>query len=496
MRRRLLAITAALSVATSALAGGKGTTAAPFLKVPVNARAVGLAGSFTAVSGDATGLEYNPAGLAGLRRTDISFTYIDFLESTSFESAIVGFPFSIPGRQGADATENTFDTRRMATALRYNQFRANDEGRDVNSVQQGGISIQDQLLHFGLAMPVNSVFAIGLGVKAVHESLASETGSTYAFDTGVMWMPSSLHVGASVLNIGPSESLGNGSDPLPAQVRVGVSKPVKDFLVVADAVRGRDTVTRFSAGGEWTWKKYITLRGGVFHESDLGFTAGLGFMFQGPQKAPPAFSHRAQRPSHGTQLVFNEHRAADLLDRLNFLAADLTEHFQTSGKKPSDYQLAVVPVSGVGDRMGPALADLLGQQFYQQDAFHVIERSKIESALRDTKIPVGSDMDDASAATFGRLIGASVVAISQVTKGPSSYNIRTRLVTVDDATSQATSTAALPADVFSVETNPALPPAATSPAPSPGHMDIGFDYGLTSQGDFGFTHTLSLRLLY
>lgn len=498
MRQRafiLILASAWVGLPAAVHAGGKGTTAAPFLKVPINARAVGLAGSFTAVSGDATALEYNPASLAGLRRTDITFTYIDFLESTSFESAVVGFPFSIPGRQSSGATENTFDVRRAATAVRYNQFKASDEGRDVNSVQQGGINIQDQLFHFGLAVPVNPVFALGVGVKAIHQTLASESGSTYAFDTGLLWMPSSLHVGASILNVGPSEKLGDGSDPLPALVRVGVSRPVKDFLLVADATRGRDTVTRVSAGGEWTFKQHLMLRGGVFHESDLGFTAGLGFMFQGPQKAPPSFARRAQRPAHGTQLVFNERRAADLLDRLNFLATDLTQHFQSTGRQPSDQQLAVIPVSGVGDRMGPALADLLGQQFYQQNAFHVIERSKIESALHDTKIQVGAEMDDAGAAAFGRLVGATVIAVSQVTKGPSSYHVRTRLVTVDDATSQATASAELPADVFSVESNPALPPAA-APTASPGHMDIGFDYGLTSQGDFGFTHTLSLRLLY
>ena len=79
---------------------------------------------------------------------------------------------------------------------------------------------------------------------------------------------------------------------------------------------------------------------------------------------------------------------------------------------------------------------------------------------------------------LGRFNSATVVAVSQVTKGPSSYNVRTRLVTVDDATSQATSSASLPADVFSVETNPALPAAAPSAAGSPGHMDIGLDYAL------------------
>ena len=43
---RSLALLTALSMATApAAAGGKGTTAAPFLKIPVNARAVALGGS-------------------------------------------------------------------------------------------------------------------------------------------------------------------------------------------------------------------------------------------------------------------------------------------------------------------------------------------------------------------------------------------------------------------------------------------------------------------
>ena len=499
MIRRYFSVLISLSVAASpAMAGGKGTTSSSFLKVPVNARAVALGGTFTAVPGDVTGLEYNPAGLAGLSRTDISFTYIDYIENTSFQSAAVGFPFSLPGKKAAaEPIPNFFDTDKLFAALRYNQFRASDDARNEVGIKQGSISIQDQLFHLGLAVPVRSRLAVGVGVKSIRQELDSSRTSNFAFDTGILWLgDQGLTAGASVLNIGPAKAFEKDKDPLPLLVRLGVSRPVKNVLLVADAVRGRDTVTRVSGGGEWKLARQFSLRAGIFHESEIGFSTGLGFMFAGPQKAAPAQSRRALKPEGRSQeLVFNERRAADLLDRLNFLAAELTDHFEGSGKRPSEYQMAVLPASGAGERMGPALADLLGQQFYQQEAFKVVERAKIESALREAKIQMSSEIDDAQAAKIGRLIGASVVAVSQVTKSPSAYNIQTRLVTVEDGNAQAASNAALPADVFSVEMRQPLSAAAPA-GPPPGRMDIGFDYGLSTQGDLGLTHTLSLRILY
>ncbi len=498
--RRPLALLAALSLAASpAAAGGKGTTAAPFLKVPVNARAVALGGSFTGVSGDVTGLEYNPAGLAGLRRTDISFTYIDYLENTSFQAAAVGFPFLIPGKRGKgpEPESGAFDMRKFFTAFRYDQFRATDDARNEVGIKQGNFSIQDQLFHFGLAIPLRPRLAVGIGLKSIREELDSARASAFAADGGVLWLgDNGLTAGASLLNVGANQKFENEGAPLPLLVRVGVSRPVKSVLLLADAVRGRDTVTRVSGGGEWTVKKQFALRAGVFHESDFGFTTGLGFIFAGPQKAAPAQSRRASKPTERSQeLVFNERRAADLLDRLNFQAAELTEHFEGTGRRPGDHQLAVLPAAGAGERMGPALADLLGQQFYQQEAFKVIERAKIEGVLREAKIKITPELDDADAAKIGRLIGASVVAVSQVTRTPTSYTMTTRLVTVDDANAQAASTAAFPSDVFSVEMRQPLSSAVPA-GPPPGRMDIGIDYALSTQGDLGLTHTLSLRILY
>jgi len=485
--------------AAPAAAGGKGTTSAPFLKIPVNARAVALGGSFTGVGGDVTGLEYNPAGLAGLRRTDISFTYIDYLEGTSFQSAAAGLPFLFPGQRGKgpEPVDGNFDQRKLFTGVRYNQFRASDDARNEVGIKQGNFSVQDQLFHVGLALPIRPRLALGVGLKSIRQELDTARSSTFALDTGLLWLGRrGLSVGASLLNIGPAKAFEEESSPLPLLMRVGVARPVKRVLLVADAVRGRDTVTRLSGGGEWTPTKQLSLRAGVFHESEIGFTTGLGFMFAGPQKAAPAQSRRMQKPQARSQeLVFNERRAADLLDRLNFQASELTERFEGTGRRPSEHQIAVLPASGAGERMGPALADLLGQQFYQQQAFKVIERAKIEGTLREAKIAITPELDDAQAAKIGRMIGASVVAVSQVTKSPSAYNVTTRLVSVEDGNAQATSTAAFPSDVFSVEMR--QPIASSIPAGlPPGRMDIGFDYGLSTQGDLGLSHTLSLRILY
>jgi hypothetical protein len=53
---------------------------------------VGLGGAFSSIDGDVSALEYNPAGLVNINRTDFLASYASYIEDTSLQSFSVGFP--------------------------------------------------------------------------------------------------------------------------------------------------------------------------------------------------------------------------------------------------------------------------------------------------------------------------------------------------------------------------------------------------------------------
>lgn len=497
--RRFSFLMASLLAAGSVQAGGAGSTGAPFLKVPINARGVGMAGAYTAINGDVTTMEYNPAGLAGIQRGDISLTYIDHLEDTSFQSAGFAFPF---GKSADAATQSfAFKPGRLGGGFLFRQFSADDDARNEVGARNGSIGIRDQAFQGGISAPVNERLAFGAAVKYLSQRLDNESLTNFAFDAGVLWRGANrATLGASLLNLGPAKGYGGGEkDPLPLLLRAGAARPFGPLLLAVDLTQGRDKVTRLAAAGEGALGKYVKLRGGVFQQTgNLGFSAGLGVIVPGPLKSPPSALRRGSAPQAAptsSELVFNERRAADLLDRLNALAVDLTERFHKGGRHPADFPLVVLPAAGAGARMGSALADLLGQQLQRE--FPVVDGGRVDAAIADMGLPAA--IDDEEAARLGRILKARAVVIQQLTRSRDSYSLHDRIVLVESGDAAAAASIAFPTDSFrNGRAKSAATPAAQESAASgdQGRVDWGVDYGLTSRDDLGISHTISLRILY
>ena len=64
-----------------------GTTAAPFLEIPVGARAIGMGGAFVGTSDDVTALYWNPAGVARLNRSEAMFAHAEWIADMKFDYA-------------------------------------------------------------------------------------------------------------------------------------------------------------------------------------------------------------------------------------------------------------------------------------------------------------------------------------------------------------------------------------------------------------------------
>jgi hypothetical protein len=101
-RRQLLVVVAALGIWLNP--AGLLANDARYQDVVVGARATGLGGAFTAISDDASGLLYNPAGMADVKRANLSIsTSLYGFERTSDGAIFTGLPLTgLPRLTGSD----------------------------------------------------------------------------------------------------------------------------------------------------------------------------------------------------------------------------------------------------------------------------------------------------------------------------------------------------------------------------------------------------------
>src|SRR5437773_5804201 len=94
----LLLMLTSVSTARAAVFVGKGATGSAFLKIPISARPTSLGDAFTAEQGDVSVIDYNPAGLRGLYRIDVTAMYQAYVEDASLQSLAIGFPVDFSRR--------------------------------------------------------------------------------------------------------------------------------------------------------------------------------------------------------------------------------------------------------------------------------------------------------------------------------------------------------------------------------------------------------------
>ena len=92
MKWRISAVCCAVSLvfaSTNRLLAGdySGTTGFSFLNLPVGARATALGQAFTSVPNDVQGVAYNPACLATMAASQLSFQHLTYVEDVDSGSA-------------------------------------------------------------------------------------------------------------------------------------------------------------------------------------------------------------------------------------------------------------------------------------------------------------------------------------------------------------------------------------------------------------------------
>jgi len=278
-----------------------GTTAAPFLKIEFGARPVGRGGAFVALADDPSGIYYNPAGIAALKKVYILGGHTKWFADLNYDYAT----FILP-------------TSRINFGLWGSFLSTSFEMTTIEEPEGTGLSCDyiDGLLGFTVSLFLSNQLSLGLSGKYIQQTLHNETASTGALDVGtILKTPfKGMKLGMCLVNYGGRMQL-SGNDlvvqtdpwpdyngnpdvearlttesfPLPMAFKLGIALNLIDkeegfftsdehhLNVSVDGIHPNDGEEKIQVGCEYGFFDMLFLRGGYKVNYDTQkFTAGAG----------------------------------------------------------------------------------------------------------------------------------------------------------------------------------------------------------------------------
>ncbi len=279
MTKRLLAWTLLGLMAHGTLQASEDLIAAsafafPSVEQAASARAIALGSTYVGIAEGSAALMWNPAGLAGLTRPEISLHHNSAILDAIQEYAILGLPLGCGNA--------------LALSLNY-EDNGVFEGRDANGAVTSDYSARAYGVGLGWGVALGGDISVGLGAKFNNRDLAGTSTGAFAGDLGILWSPSPLFtLGAAYTNIG----LEVQSRQLAQAVRVGVSSMIDKgtdtqwlFALSGESLTNGEQSVHL--GAELTLYKFLALRGGYgsnvpnpVAENLLGWTFGGGIILE------------------------------------------------------------------------------------------------------------------------------------------------------------------------------------------------------------------------
>lgn len=241
-----------------------GDAGAAFLKIPVDARVVGMGEAAVAYIDNASALYYNPAGLGSVKSFDFMVMHNMWLLGMIQEYAALALPIGNIGSFG----------------LSFNYWGSGSiQGFDIRGDSIASFSASDWIVDLGYGKNFGAL-GFGFGIKYLRETNEGFSASTMSFDVGASYaLPvKGLHVGLSASNLGGSLTLDQEGFSLPLQIRMGWRYGFGKFVLVNDYIVGDKFM--FMAGTEYWMADALALRFGYKNDSNLdglsGLRAGIG----------------------------------------------------------------------------------------------------------------------------------------------------------------------------------------------------------------------------
>ncbi len=306
MRRIVLFSTLLMFFCSSALLAGKskvGTTAYPFLKIGVGAKALSMGGAFVGLADDESAVYYNPAGLVGLQTKALSASYMNYVADIQSGNIMFVLPRGTTAmaedeyayiEEGEE--QRTPDSKSaLALAITYLSYGTIDETNSSGQVI-GDFSGSDMAFTLGYANKIASQISVGANVKFIYQKVDEFSSQGLAADLGLLYRlkDGRTNVGFSASNLGVQLSglSEEHKDPLPILVRAGLSHELREIpiTVSGEGVLPSDNDLYGAIGVEFHPNLPIALRVGYSSfgsnyktngdkDNTAGFSFGAGFLF-------------------------------------------------------------------------------------------------------------------------------------------------------------------------------------------------------------------------
>ncbi|MGQ0714122.1 MAG: PorV/PorQ family protein [Gemmatimonadaceae bacterium] len=292
MRQRRFRLYLALALASlgvvpaRAQPAGLTTEGAPFLLLPVGARAVGMGQALVADQPGTEAIWWNPAGVARSERREIAVHHYETIVGTGDAVSIL-IPSSLLGVFSASLYALDFGTEAVTDSL---------------GTQIGSIVTRNVVYGATYATPIGGRINAGITFKIVQfridcsSGCESQSGSSSALDFGAQYdlgFLAPVSIGVAVRNMGAPLQVNDSeqADPLPARIQIGVMyrvPGVERYAPQTELHLTGDVLDRLKmespaprVGAALTWRQRAHLRGGYVFEStnsaeSSGPSMGLG----------------------------------------------------------------------------------------------------------------------------------------------------------------------------------------------------------------------------
>ena len=257
-----------------------GTFDGQFLKIAVGARATAMGGAFVGVADDASSVFWNSAGIARIEpdKSALALHHANWPADMSFDQVTYVFHVRrIPGAFAVHGRALTMDPMVETTADQPDPYIGTGRTFDAGMMTAG----------ITYARSFTDKFSAGVTGNLISEGLAEYTQQTFAFDIGTLYDVGVLgmRIGMAISNIGEQVQFIDREARLPTIFRVGTSavlmQRAEQKLVGAfEFSHPPDNSERLNVGAEYSFRKYLFLRGGynINYDSE-GLAGGVGFHF-------------------------------------------------------------------------------------------------------------------------------------------------------------------------------------------------------------------------
>ncbi len=249
-----------------------GSAAAPFLKIGVSPRAVGMGDAYIAVARGAEAAYYNPSALALMERGGISASHNDWFAGIDHDFLAAAYNFGRYGAFGFSMTSFRTEPMRVRTPL---EPQGTGETFFVNNYRMG----------LSYARKLTDHVSFGGNLHFINMTLSQQfTERAYAADISTLYVTNfrDFSFGMRIANFGSSLTFVSEQYPLPLVFEFGLAMNAiqSGNQVVMTSLNARaqnDGKTLLSGGLEWKLFDHFFLRGGYYFNHEAAqYSLGSG----------------------------------------------------------------------------------------------------------------------------------------------------------------------------------------------------------------------------